>query len=91
VIADRAAADLRTITGLRRDPDFVRVYRYPRALPLVDVVHAARVRAIDRLMAQAPAASNAASPLGLHLLGQGLRGVGVNEGIRTAAALVRSL
>lgn len=100
VIADRAVADLRTITGLRREPDFVRVYRYPRALPLVDAMHTARVRAIDGLLAAprllaAPAASAtssaAAPPAGLHLLGQGLRGVGVNEGIRAAAALVHSL
>lgn len=89
IIAERAVADLRTIAGLQRDPDFVRVYRYPRALPLVDPVHAARVRAIDAALSQPLSA--ASGPPRLYLLGQGLRGVGVNEGIRAAAAVVRSL
>ncbi len=79
-IAARAVADLRVVAGLKRDPDLVRVYRYPAGIPIYAPGHTARVAAIDAALTQHP---------GLFILGHALRGVGVNEGIRAATALVR--
>jgi oxygen-dependent protoporphyrinogen oxidase len=79
-IAGRALSDLRTITGLKADPDLVRVWRHPDGIPLYRPGHADRVIAVDNALRQ---------HAGLFILGQALRGVGVNEGIRAATALVR--
>jgi oxygen-dependent protoporphyrinogen oxidase len=81
-IAARAVADLRATAGLAHDPEMVRVWRHPRGIPLYAPGHARRIQEIDgalRLHA------------GLHLVGQAVRGVGVNEGIRAAALLARAL
>ncbi|MES1207041.1 MAG: FAD-dependent oxidoreductase, partial [Pseudomonadota bacterium] len=79
-IVARAVVDLRTIAGLKRDPDMARVWRHPRGLPRAAPGHFARVAAVDAAFARLP---------DLHILGHGLRGVGVNENIRAATALVR--
>jgi protoporphyrinogen/coproporphyrinogen III oxidase len=81
-IAARALADLRLVTGLSRDPDLVRVWRYPRGIPLPSPGHAALVASVDATLGARP---------GLHLLGHAVRGVGVNESIRAATALVGRL
>ena len=79
-IARRALADLRAIAGLTRDPDLVRVVRYPRGIPQMAPGHARRVATVDAALADRP---------GLFVLGHALRGVGVNESIRAATTLVR--
>jgi oxygen-dependent protoporphyrinogen oxidase len=79
-IAERAVADLKTVAGLKRAPDVVRVWKYPRGLPLYAPGHAARVAAVDQALR---------SHRGLFVIGHGLRGLGVNESIRAATALVR--
>jgi len=79
-IAARALADLGEVAGLRRQPDVVRIWRYPKGIPLYAPGHAARVATVD----DAIRAHN-----GLFVLGHGLRGVGVNESIRAASTLVR--
>jgi oxygen-dependent protoporphyrinogen oxidase len=58
------------------------VYRYPRGIPRYEPGHARRVAEIDAALAARP---------GLHLIGHTVRGVGVNESIRAAAALVGRL
>jgi oxygen-dependent protoporphyrinogen oxidase len=79
-IAARAIADLRTIAGLKRVPDFVRVWKHPTGIPQYRPGHAARVATIDDALAR---------HTGLFVLGHAVRGVGVNECIRAATTLVR--
>jgi oxygen-dependent protoporphyrinogen oxidase len=79
-IAARAVDDLRRVAGLRRDPDFVAVWRHPAGIPQYDLSHAARLRAVENDLRRHP---------GLHVLGQSTTGVGVNDGIAAAAALAR--
>jgi oxygen-dependent protoporphyrinogen oxidase len=81
-IAAIATADLRRLAGLTRDPDFVRVWRHPAAIPQYRLGHAAKVAAADRDLARHP---------GLSLIGHTLRGVGLNDCIATAAGLVAQL
>ena len=80
IIASRAVADLRRIAGLRVEPDFVAVWRHPAGIPQYDLEHAGRVRVVDEDLRRLP---------GLRVLGQATTGVGVNDGIAAAAALVR--
>jgi oxygen-dependent protoporphyrinogen oxidase len=82
VLVDQAMGDLRTITGLRVPPDFTAVWRMRQVLPQYQLGHERRVRAIE-----AAAAKN----LRLHLLTIGLRGIGLADCIRNAAALARTI
>ena len=81
-IATDTLADLKQVAGLARTPDFVRVWRHPAGIPQYRPGHRQLVAAVDAGLRRRP---------GLHLLGHTLRGVGVNEGIRAASALVRRL
>jgi oxygen-dependent protoporphyrinogen oxidase len=78
VIAALAVGDIQRVAGLKRDPDLVRVWRHSAGLPQYRPGHA-------QLVAQAKA--DLARQPGLHLLGQTLLGVGVNDCIAAAAAL----
>ena len=75
-IAAQAVGDLRRAAGLTRDPDFVDVWRARPGIPQYDLTHAARVRAVDDAVARLP---------GLAVIGNALRGVGVNDCIAAAA------
>lgn len=81
-IAARALEDLRRVTGLRREPDMVRVWRHGEGIPQYGPGHAAGRAALDAALRALP---------GLHVIGFSLRGVGVNECIHAAADVVRDL
>jgi len=74
-IAAQAIGDLRKVTGLARDPDFVDVWRARPGIPQYDLTHADRVRAVDEAVARLS---------GLAVIGNALRGVGVNDCIAAA-------
>jgi len=80
VIAHQALDDLRRVAGLLRDPDFVDVWRARPGIPQYDMAHAERVRTVDDALARLP---------GLAVIGNALRGVGVNDCIRAAADLAQ--
>jgi oxygen-dependent protoporphyrinogen oxidase len=81
-IAARAIASLRGLAGLRREPDLVRIWRHRGAIPQYELGHAALVAATDAELRLHP---------GLHVIGNALRGVGLNDCIAAAAALARAL
>jgi oxygen-dependent protoporphyrinogen oxidase len=81
-LAAQALADLRRVTGLRRDPDLVRVFRARPGIPQYDRGHLARVRAVDDALARLP---------GLRVIGHALRGVGLSACIQTATSTVRDI
>ena len=78
-IAAQAIGDLRRAAGLARDPDFVDVWRARPGIPQYDLAHGDRIRAVDDALARLP---------GLAVIGNALRGVGVNDGIAAATRLV---
>src|SRR5208337_2824810 len=69
-------AELGQIIGLRAQPLFTRVYRWRRAMAQYGVGHLERLERIDALLQQLP---------GLALAGNGYRGIGVPDCIRTGA------
>jgi protoporphyrinogen/coproporphyrinogen III oxidase len=70
-----ARAQLEELLGARGEPRFVRVARYPKAMPQYHVGHLARVDAIERRLARHP---------GLALAGGAYRGVGIADCVRHA-------
>ena len=77
-IAALAVGDLQRVTGLAREPDFVDVWRARPGIPQYDLAHADRVREVDAAVARLR---------GLAVIGNALRGVGVNDCIAAAARL----
>jgi protoporphyrinogen/coproporphyrinogen III oxidase len=77
----QARAALAVAANIGAQPDFTAVLR-GRGIPQYEVGHHHRVTAADTAVAALP---------GLHLLGYGLRGVGVNDCIREATALAARL
>jgi oxygen-dependent protoporphyrinogen oxidase len=79
-------AELRLATGVRGEPVFRRVVRWPAAIPQYVIGHRDRVARIERLAAGYP---------GLFLTGNAYRGVAMadcaDEGERVAAAVARFL
>jgi oxygen-dependent protoporphyrinogen oxidase len=72
-----ARDELRARLAVTAAPAFTHVVRWPHGIPQYEVGHAARVETIEARGA----------PLGLYATGAGLRGVGVNDVVREAAAL----
>jgi len=81
-LASRAIGDLQRVTGLARDPDLVDVWRARPGIPQYDLAHAERIRTVDAAVARLP---------GLAVIGNALRGVGVNDGIAAATRLAAEL
>jgi oxygen-dependent protoporphyrinogen oxidase len=81
-IAAQAIGDLRRVTGLARDPDFVDVWRARPGIPQYDLAHGERAAAVDDAVARLP---------GLAVIGNALRGVGVNDCIAAATRVAAEL
>jgi oxygen-dependent protoporphyrinogen oxidase len=69
-----AGEDLKQVLGLRAGPLFARVYRWKSAMAQYGVGHLERLRRIDTLLSELP---------GLALAGNGYRGIGVPDCIRS--------
>ena len=74
-LASLVIGDLQRAAGLARDPDFIDVWRARPGIPQYDMAHAARIATVDTAVAALP---------GLTVIGNALRGVGVNDCIRAA-------
>jgi protoporphyrinogen/coproporphyrinogen III oxidase len=66
--------ELQQIVGLRADPTFARVYKWKSAMAQYSVGHLERIARIERLRKQLP---------GLALAGNGYRGIGVPDCVRS--------
>jgi oxygen-dependent protoporphyrinogen oxidase len=74
--------DLRQIIGLTADPLFTCVYRWKSAMAQYGVGHLERLQRIDHLLGQLP---------GLALAGNGYRGIGVPDCIRSGSEAVSKI
>lgn len=74
--------ELREILGIRAEPELVRVYRWPKALPQYTIGHPERLARIGEELARLP---------GLALTGASYRGVGIPDCIADAAGQANAL
>jgi len=72
--------DLRQIIGLAAEPQFTRIYRWEGAMAQYGVGHLERLQRIDSRLAQLP---------GLALAGNGYRGIGVPDCVRSGSEAAR--
>ena len=71
----RVMADLKTVMGITEEPDFVRIYPHPRAIPQYRTGHAARLAALEERGAACP---------GFFFTGNAFFGVGINDCVRAS-------
>ncbi len=76
-LAGMALQEMGEVLGERPQPVFQRIYRWERCMPQYAVGHLDRLREIESRLAAQP---------GLYLAGNGYRGVGIPDCIRSAAA-----
>lgn len=76
-----ARKELGDIVGLKADPLFARVYKWKGAMAQYGVGHLERLERIDHLRSQFP---------GLYLAGNGYRGIGVPDCIRSGSEAARN-
>ena len=81
-LISKVRSDLQDILGLRAEPDFVRIFRWKRAIPQYLVGHAARLEAIDEKLQRHP---------GLVLTGNAFKGVSLNDCVVNAWKTAQSL
>jgi oxygen-dependent protoporphyrinogen oxidase len=81
-IAALAVAELRAILGLPGEPDLARVARWPQAMAQYTIGHLQRVTEIEQLCQNLP---------GLALAGNGFRGIGVPDCVRTGTEAAQRL
>jgi len=73
-LVDMAKKELRRIMGLQAEPLFHNISRWPAAMAQFTVGHATRMEQIDSLTGAVP---------GLHLIGNGYRGIGLPDCVRS--------
>jgi len=76
-----ARRDLETALGLRAEPDFRNIVRWPRAIPQYELGHLDRVGRAERSL----------EPRGVALAGSGFHGVAVNSCVADADRVANSL
>jgi len=76
-LLDTVTAELQEIAGFRAQPRFRRIFRWPRAMALYPVGHAARIAELESRVAAMP---------GLYLAGNAYQGIGVPDCIRMGKA-----
>ena len=81
-LQDIVLDELNSILGLRGDPQMVRIYRWPRAIPQYLLGHQARLQAISNRLKAHP---------GLFLTGNAYHGIGMNDCITNAYQLAEQI
>lgn len=74
--------DLRDISGIRAEPDFIKIFRHEKAIPQYLIGHSERLRKIDEILQRYK---------GLYLTGNSLRGIGFNDCIENSYKLSERL
>lgn len=81
-LISRVRSDLQDIVGLKAEPDFIRIFRWKRAIPQYLVGHAARLGSIEEKLQRHP---------GLVLTGNAFKGVSLNDCVVNAAKTAEQL
>ncbi|MCX7793628.1 MAG: protoporphyrinogen oxidase [Thermodesulfovibrionales bacterium] len=74
--------ELDSITGLKAEPVFKRIFRYDKAIPQYTIGHSKRLEDIDRILS---------GFRGLYLAGNAYRGVAINDCIANSAELAEKI
>lgn len=74
-VTARVRKDLKVTMGIGAEPEFVRIFRHPQAIPQYTVGHGKRLQALEEALRAHP---------GLILTGNSYRGIGLNDCVAAA-------
>ncbi len=77
-LIETALSELRDILSIKGDPEFIKIFRWQRAIPQYQVGHEEKLRKIDERLKSFP---------GFYLTGNAYRGVSVNDCIQNSIEL----
>jgi oxygen-dependent protoporphyrinogen oxidase len=81
-LLDMILGELRSILGVKSDPEMVRIYRWDRAIPQYGLGHRKILKAIDEAMKRHP---------GLYITGNAYRGIGINDCVENSFLLAQKI
>lgn len=79
-LADCMKRELHPLLRIRKDPDYLRIFRHPRGIPQYTLGHEKRLRVVDEAEQAFP---------GLSITGNAYRGIGLNDCVVAAHRAVR--
>ena len=81
-LIDLVFNELRSVVGLKTEPDMVRIYRWERAIPQYLLGHNKILSLIEKRLGDYP---------GLYLTGNAYRGIGINDCVENSYRLARDI
>ena len=81
-LLDMVLGELKSILGLKSDPEMVRIYRWDRAIPQYGLGHRKILRTVDEAMKRHP---------GLYITGNAYRGIGINDCVENSFLLAQRI
>jgi oxygen-dependent protoporphyrinogen oxidase len=70
------------VIGIRKDPEFLRTYRWHRGIPQYTIGHIERRSRLEELVGRRP---------GLHIVGNAYYGVSLNDCVKMAHGLAQKI
>lgn len=81
-IIDLTLSELTELIKIKGEPEFVKIFRWQRAIPQYEIGHEERLKKIDEVLSKYP---------GLYLTGNAYRGVSVNDCIENSLKLAERI
>jgi oxygen-dependent protoporphyrinogen oxidase len=81
-LLETVLSEVSSITGIRAEPDFFRIYRHAEAIPQYTLGHGERLARLDEAVSR---------HRGLYVTGNALRGIGVNDCVENSLKLARRI
>ncbi|MDI6714100.1 MAG: protoporphyrinogen oxidase [Thermodesulfovibrio sp.] len=81
-LIDLALSELKEILKIKGEPNFIKIFRWERAIPQYELGHEEKLRKIDQILKKYP---------GLYLTGNAYRGVSVNDCIENSLKLAEKI
>ncbi|MDI1472238.1 Protoporphyrinogen IX oxidase, aerobic, HemY [Thermodesulfovibrio sp. N1] len=81
-LIDLALSELKEILKIKGEPNFIKIFRWGRAIPQYELGHEEKLRKIDQILKKYP---------GLYLTGNAYRGVSVNDCIENSLKLAEKI
>ncbi len=81
-LTDIVFNELRSVVGLKTEPDMVRIYRWERAIPQYLLGHNKALNVIEKRLGDYP---------GLYLTGNAYRGIGINDCVENSYKLAQDI
>jgi oxygen-dependent protoporphyrinogen oxidase len=77
-LLDTVLSELGNVTGIKAEPEFVKLYRHEKAIPQYAVGHPGKLKALDERLEKFR---------GLYITGNALKGIGFNDCIENSYQL----